>query len=336
MKFDYRESKFNNFFDKIPNSIINFLSIISATCSLASPIIGYLKIKRNIAAGKVDDVYNLLLLVLCITFLCACLVFALRVVKYKQLLQGSRKVASESYYYLLHDFRNSYFEILNHYKNQVLTPALLTKDIQSFLESALDNLCKIFSEFTRQEVSACIKYIDGVTEKINLMDATVRTLIRSKNSDINRINNDKNVGSVKINDNTIFRNILDPQNGNKKSYFYQRNLIKYAAILKKSGQHYDNTTQNWDDYYRSTIVVPIRIANERLFFNEQSNSYNVIGFLCIDSLSVNAFLENQEKYNVFLMKSFAAEIYTILNQYKYYLKILTDGGRENEPNRKDS
>lgn len=323
----YKGSKFDIFFDGIPNSIINFISIVSTIGALASPIIGYFKIKRNILAGKVDNVFNLLLMFICVTLLCLCLLALFRIVKYKQLLQGSRMIASKCYYNLMHDFRNSYFDILNQYKSNELTPALLTKDLQAFLQSALDNLCEIFSEFTRQEVSACIKYIDGATETIDLENATVKTLVRSNNTDVNRKNNDKNiVDPIKIKDNTDFYDILNPKSRSKKSYFYQRNLIKYANELKKHGISYENTTKNWEDYYRATIVIPIRIANERLFFTKQDKSYNVLGFLCIDSMSVNAFLENQEKYNVFLAKSFAAEIYTILNQYKYYLKKLTDGG----------
>lgn len=325
MKFSYRGSKFDDFFDKIPNSIINFLSIISVLGSFASPVIGYLKIKRNIRAGKVDGTYDLLLLVICATFIFLCLLLIFRIVKYKQLVQGARKITSENYYNFLHDFRNTYFDILNHYKMNELNVPLLTTDLQNFLKNALDYLCEIFNEFTRQKVSACIKYIDGATEKIDLENATVRTFVRSTNSHINRNNNDKNIKeAIRIKDNTDFYDILSSESKNKKPYFYQRNLIKYEKALRANGLHYDNSTHNWEEYYRATIVVPIRIANERLFFNAQCKSYNVIGFLCVDSMSVNAFLENQENYNVLLLKSFAAEIYMILNQYKYYLEKITN------------
>ena len=170
----YEKTKFSKFFEKIPNSLINFLSIMSAVGALGAPIIGYFKIKRNILAGKIDDQYNVLLMVLLISVCCVCLIIILKMIKYKQLLQGARKRFSEGFYNLTHEFRNTYFEILKNYKSKELNVELLTKELQNFLETALNNLCTIYSELTKQEVCGCIKYIDGATENIDVRDATMR------------------------------------------------------------------------------------------------------------------------------------------------------------------
>ena len=53
----------------------------------------------------------------------------------------------------------------------------------------------------------------------------------------------------------------------------------------------------------------------------------MIGFLCVDSLSVNAFRNNDTDKEIYskIVKSFAAEMYIILNKYNFYLKKINGG-----------
>ena len=91
-------------------------------------------------------------------------------------------------------------------------------------------------------------------------------------------------------------------------------------MFKHYKRRYENTNVNYLNSYKSTIVVPIRIETEKLYDIKNKNKYNVIGFLCVDSLSTDAFLSKQEKFNCNIVKAFANNIYVLLGQYAHYLK----------------
>ena len=103
---------------------------------------------------------------------------------------------------------------------------------------------------------------------------------------------------------------------------FQEALSEYKKELEKIGKTYRNTNENWSKYYQGTIVVPIRIEFKRLYHQKKNESYHIIGFLCVDSMSTDAFTEEQENYNVDIVKSYADIIYLLLSQYKHYLKKL--------------
>lgn len=129
--------------------------------------------------------------------------------------------------------------------------------------------------------------------------------------------------------------VSEKRRGNDSS-FYQGNLKEFAESLKKIGQKYQNSTENWEDYYIGTIVVPIRIANKRLFYTSEEESYNILGFLCADSLSTKAFTEEAKQRNIYYVKAYAALIYNILSKYQFYLKQLgkftVDDNAQRKPN----
>ena len=199
----------------------------------------------------------------------------------------------------------------------------MTEKVEGMLKDSLDDICEIYKAFSGQKVSACIKYIDSVGS-VELDDATLRTFVRSTNADVKRCERDNNLTrSIYIKDNSDFYEILNPNN--KQFYFYQQNLIEYAKNCEKMGSEYKNSTHEWELYYKGTIVVPISIANKRVAFSGKEHCYNVLGFLCIDSLSTEAFLKSEETYNVNIAQAVAAQMYIMLNQYQQYLKKLTDG-----------
>lgn len=316
------KERFNNFWERIPIGLINFLTIISSVITIITPIIGGISLK------KLYPEKNVVFLIYLITsiILCSMLFIEFRyLIKYKKLLMGTKKVITSNFFSLTRNFRNSYFDILSYYKTKKLTVELLTEKIEDILLKSLDDICKIFKELTYQDISACIKYIDSVKE-VDRETATIKTFVRSSSTDSKRSENDNNnPNPIFIKDNTDFYSILSPNSENKKSYFYQRNLLQYAKDEERHGNTYNNSTKNWEKYYKSTFVVPISIANKRLFFNSKKHCYDVIGFLCLDSLSTDVFLEREESYNKYIAQAFAAELYIILNQYKHYMAKLTQG-----------
>lgn len=321
----------------IPYWVYDLLSVLSAIITIVTAIVAIFKaivsIKELEDGTYVVSFNNLLLWFSIIILLCfsVCLV---KVLKYGKIVKNIRQVFSENYYLFLHDFRNTYFDILKQHKNksgqsEQNRMILLTKDTQTLLINALDYLCEILTKNTGYKVCACVKLIEntGNVTNIDKETATVTTFCRSKNTDKNRkANDEKDDKSISIKKNTDFYDILN-KDSPTNSYFYQTDLLQYAKNLKKVGRTYLNTTENFDKYYRGTIVAPIRIKRDKLHYITENNGYDILGFLCVDSLSVNAFRDDEfdrDNYSN-IVKSFAAEMYIILNKYNFYLNKINGG-----------
>ena len=312
--------KLNKKLEKIPTGWLNFLTIISSAVTIITPIVGLFTIKK-----MYPDKHNIFI----IYFVTICvLVFMLLIMsrymlKYRKILVEVKSTTSEKFFDTNRQFRNNYFDIDKIEKEGKLSVEYLTAKVEGMLKDSLDDICEIYKAFSGQKVSACIKYIDSVGS-VELDAATLRTFVRSTNADVKRCERDNNLTrSIYIKDNSDFYEILNPNN--KQFYFYQQNLIEYAKNCEKMGSEYKNSTHEWELYYKGTIVVPISIANKRVAFSGKEHCYNVLGFLCIDSLSTEAFLKSEETYNVNIAQAVAAQMYIMLNQYQQYLKKLTDG-----------
>lgn len=90
-------------------------------------------------------------------------------------------------------------------------------------------------------------------------------------------------------------------------------LPEYVALILRNGG-----SQSPDRWLRKP-------QNNHKRLHKKKACYDVLGFLCIDSMSTVAFLAREENYNVNIAKAVAAQMYVILNQYRQYLKKLTNG-----------
>ena len=318
--------------NNIPFWLLDIVSLISGIITIGGSVIGFFEVKKIITElpnGKYEVNINswLVCIVIALSFLLFVVFLQMR--KYGQLLQKARNVTTKNYYNFLHDFRNQYFEMLKQHKvNSGATKnhkvELLTQNTKEYMMNGLDYLCDIVSSAAREEISACIKVIEntgGDGKRIDIEQASIQTFCRSRNTDGERTSrdafNEVNVAkSVKINDNTDFYDIL---NGDSSSCFYQRDLVAYAKKLEAAGKEYKNSTSQYWKYYRGTVVAPIRIAKKRLYYDESDLGFDVIGFLCIDTLSTNVFREKDKIFYTKIVKSFAADMYVIFNKYNYYL-----------------
>lgn len=315
----------------IPYWVYDGLSVISSIITIATACVC---IKNAVVdIRKIDGGYvvsfNKIFLFLLLLSIIISILFLFKMIKYAKLLRSQKKIMSFNFYNAAHDLRNEYFDILKkHKKNTIANKEEKIEDLtittKKFLEEYLNYLCEILETLTGKEIHGCVKLIEnmnGSSQRINPMKATVRTFCRSKNSQPERKSNDNVKKSVKIYDNTDFYDILDLNDVGTNACFYKSNLVEYSKKLKESGKKYKNTTDDWEKYYKSTIVAPIRVANEHLFYNKLNKGYDVVGFLCVDSLSTEAFRDrDSDKTNYsYIVKSFAAEMYIILNMYSYYL-----------------
>ncbi len=314
---------------KIPYWVINFISLVSGIITILSGISGVFSfIYVSIMSDDMDKIeYNRGILFFALTCLALCVVIFLLMLKFRNLLMLTRKSMTKNYYNFLRNFRNYYFKLIAEYKQEGATESMRIRNVdnitKTFLTTALDYICEIIGNSAGEEVCACIKVIENdYTEEciIDINEAKVRTFCRSSNTSTERIANDTIQGrlsSVKIVENTDFYEILS---GASSSGVYQADLKEYDNYLRTIGKTYKNTTRKYWEYYKGTIVVPIRVANEHLYFNNLNSDYNVIGFLCVDTLSTNVFRKNDKEFYMNIVKAFAAEIYVILNKYKFYLK----------------
>lgn len=230
------------------------------------------------------------------------------------------KKVTSNMHNLLHSVRDIYFDVMHSYKKNTLNEHWLAKTYQIELPKILDNLCSVMTAYTSYEVSACIKLITykDPEDTIDLDNATLVTFCRSTNSDHNRSSYESSSTPILLHDNTDFFEVVSKNF--EKTYFYQNNLIAYDKQLQQNGERYRNSNPNWSSYYRGTIVVPIRIQYEKLYHLKQDDAYHIIGFLCVDSMSTDAFTKKHEKYNVDLVYAYADVIYILLGQYRHYLR----------------
>ena len=223
--------RIKNFFDNIPNYIINLITVISVFTMpitfIIELILKWLSIKE-----KLD--FKALYFIL---FLCLIAILIIRVIKYHKLLHSRMKIVSVNFMSFLKKSQSLYFDVMKLHKCKQLTVELLTEKYKIELVSILNCLCEIMKSYTGREVSACIKIINYTNRqnKINLDRATVSTFCRSENS-IGRGDYENYEEPIFIKKNTDFREIVDNTINTGKSYFYVQDLEKYNDFLLKNLQ----------------------------------------------------------------------------------------------------
>lgn len=301
-------------FEGIPLWLINIVSIVSGLFTILTGVLAIIEFFRGDShAGRVI----MLALAGSIAFN---IILFFRIRKYTNLEVLRMKKVTSNIHNLLHNVRDVYFDIMHSHKKNTLSEHWLAKTYKSELPKILDNLCTVMGAYTSKEISACIKLItySDPNDTVDLENATLVTFCRSSNSDHNRNAYETTSRPILLRENTDFYEVLSKDY--EKIYFYQGDLVDYENRLKVNGERYKNSNPNWKDFYRGTIVVPIRIEYDKLYHLKQDEAYHVIGFLCIDSMSTDAFTKQREKYNVDLAFAYADVIYILLGQYRHYLR----------------
>lgn len=297
------------------------IGVLADLCGIFSPIITSI-IASIVAFFREGFSAKSVIIVAVVTAVVsiACNIFLfkrIRKLKTAELLRTEQ--VTQNMHNLSHNVRDVYFDVMHYHKKATLTEDLLARTYKTELRDILDSLCAMMTAYTGRDVSACIKLI-AYNDSEDVFDkdsATLVTFSRSSNSKSNRGDYESPSTPIRLKDNTDFYNVVDE--GNSKIHFYQENLPEYAAELKKMHLEYRNTNKKWEDFYRATIVVPIRIKHSKLYHLRNNNTYHILGFLCVDSMHTDAFTKQQETFNVDLMYAFADVIYILLGQYRHYL-----------------
>ncbi len=187
--------------------------------------------------------------------------------------------------------------------------------------------------------SVCIKRIIN-TENTAVEDWQLETIARSANTDTKRLNNENaSTQPITVKGNTDFNIILNPST--KDTLFACTDLEKINESFKEVYKDlentgincYINTTKNYIDYYRSTIVVPIRIAiskTKAMANFDNKATHHVVGFLCIDNKE--PFIDGDDLFTAGgeMAKVFADSIYKLFEDNIVYNKQLKENKVVNE------
>jgi hypothetical protein len=107
-----------------------------------------------------------------------------------------------------------------------------------------------------------------------------------------------------VSENTVWASLMGRNDGARR---WRALKCFHCGDLYGHGNNFKCTRKEWQDYYRSTLVFPIRYM-----VNLNSRSCEITGFLAFDSLMKNAFgnlpdafqyLENDVEYHTLLWKN---------------------------------
>lgn len=239
----------------------------------------------------------------------------------------NRKLANAMHKYY-HNLRNCISSLdtskILSYKDVVLHCQNICNYLSDFYKALFNN---ILEEYT---ISVCIKIIK--TESVfdeNFNDWTMETIARSTSTDQKRLKADRK--SIRISENSDFKIILSDEYDDELFSFSDMRNIK-EDFLKTYRIPYENSRgDNFLDFYRSTIVVPIKIDGRyaskkfKLYNNNIEDKDVVLGFLCIDSMKI---FETETEKNLFsigveYMKSLGDSLYLLFE--KILISCLENG-----------
>ncbi|MDR3605324.1 MAG: hypothetical protein P4L38_11895 [Syntrophaceae bacterium] len=111
-----------------------------------------------------------------------------------------------------------------------------------------------------------------------------------------------------------FENLEQPVKGNTDfDKIVSGDDFFFAAKLDRmvSSGEYRNTTEKWLQWYKSTVVVPIRVLEKN--WDENKKHYILLGFLCADSDSSGAFEEDRATLYADIVMAAADQLYYFLD-----------------------
>lgn len=217
---------------------------------------------------------------------------------------------------LLHRVRDSIYFMENAYENKQFSSVI---DFEEFVTSQIlqlmDFMSQELSKLTKCDVRTCIKSIYYTTDtEDEIISGKLVTFARSGYKNVNEMMQEHREPIV-ISENTDFLSIVSSEkNRRQRQYFFETNLEKYDQHLRKNGDCYKNSNIAWKEDYITTIVCPIRLKRKKSF-NNSFLVYDLIGFLCADSLDETAFTKETKTFCLDIMKGMADILYVYLDRF---------------------
>lgn len=105
-------------------------------------------------------------------------------------------------------------------------------------------------------------------------------------------------------------------------------MKEFDAGLKANGDSYKNSNLKWEKDYITTSICLIRLQSNA-GAEDRNLTYRLIGFLCIDSLDVEAFDNIYSDFCFDLFKGLADILYVFLDKFITYYNQILEERREN-------
>lgn len=224
---------------------------------------------------------------------------------------------------LLHRVRDTIYYMENAYNNRQFSSV---NDFEEFVTAQILQLMDALSQelecLTKCKVRTCIKSIDYAPKsEEDIIRGKLVTFARSGLKNIDEMMQEHRE-PISIEDNTDFLMIVSSQKNRKqRPYFFETNLVEYDRKLRANGEKYLNSNNGWENDYITTIVCPIRLKRKESQEN-QTLVYDLLGFLCADSLDDTAFTKETGKFCLDLLKGMADILYVYLDRFTdYYAEL---------------
>jgi hypothetical protein len=201
---------------------------------------------------------------------------------------------------LIHNINHTYRDVLSAaFGEQVVNTDADSgqKSERATVMVACQKIASIFSAITLRECTVTVKLINKNPNNVWVCQTYAR-------SDLNSVRDQNRLMNFSINtgENTAFDSALALAPCGI-SHFFSADLSK----MKKDGL-YRNQRDDFERYYRSALVVPIRCRDNQKA--GQPGASNDIGFLCVDTLSTNRL---NDRYHLALLAALADQLYNYLS-----------------------
>lgn len=279
----------------LPKIILGSLSVLCTVITLTQFFLGISTFSDfyDKILTKLTEYISLTHLYIVATIFLVGLVAIYEVLKYDK--EGKKaKEAGHNIHYFHHKVRDEVYSM------RQLANKASTMDHIEFYRTAkktCSDLCNYIVCFLHNKLgkdfSVCIKMIDerSINPDTPVDDVRVYTFCRAGKERESREQREKNLIApatdhlyVRVGDNTDFLSILSTEGEYKNTNAFAcsnlRMVNRINKILKKP--EYQNTTEQYWKYYKSTVVVPIRIESQYLQKNASGDFYQTVAFLCVD------------------------------------------------------
>ena len=170
------------------------------------------------------------------------------------------------------------------------------------LKTLIDKIRDVLVDVTGEKIRVCIKAFPEKYEHHDVTQMELMTFCRSdkslKESALERKDR------IRVNKNTDFKLIMLEA----YPYFAFNNLKNFKNETKTD---YENSSSKWEKKYNATIVYPI---SKCIGVSEGKDLYQVLGFICVDSPSTNAFSTDVGPMCIRFIASLSYMLYIFLDK----------------------
>ena len=193
----------------------------------------------------------------------------------------------------------------------------LYRDTSAYLKEFVDEAKSVLSKATGEKIRVCIKVFPEKYSHRDTFAMELMTFCRSdktlQESAIERRER------IPVHKNTDFKMIMVEA----YPYFAFNDLRNFKRVTK---MEYENTTEHWESKYLSTIVSPI---GKCISTYKGKQSFEVLGFLCVDTLALHAFSGDAAILCLEFVESLSNLLCVFLDKCIEYREILENNSREN-------